>query len=77
MKHKQTGFTLIELMMVIAIIAILASLAVSVYQTYTVRVQVEEALTLANSAKARVENAFGTSGEQTTIADKHLPSACR
>ena len=43
----QSGFTLIELMIVIALIAILASLAVSAYQTYTVRAQVSEGLSFA------------------------------
>ena len=45
MNRTQTGFTLIELMIVVAIIGILASLAVSAYQTYTVRAQVAEAPT--------------------------------
>ena len=44
MKKHQFGFTLIELMIVVAIIGILASVAVSAYQTYTVRAQVAEAL---------------------------------
>ncbi len=43
MKKWQQGFTLIELMIVVAIIGILASLAVSAYQTYTIRAQVAEA----------------------------------
>ena len=47
MPNSQKGFTLIELMIVVAIIAILASLAVSAYQTYTVRAQVSEGLSFA------------------------------
>jgi type IV pilus assembly protein PilA len=58
MRHDSNGFTLIELMIVVAIIGILASLAVSVYQTYTVRGQVAEGITLASSAKAPVVDAF-------------------
>ena len=50
MTRKQTGFTLIELMIVVAIIGILASLAVSAYQTYTVRAQVAEGINMAAGA---------------------------
>ena len=48
------GFTLIELMIVIAIIAILLTLAVPVYKNYTVRAKVTESLALANAAKSAV-----------------------
>ena len=54
----QTGFTLIELMMVVAIIGILAAVAIPFYQDYTIRTRVTEGLALASSAKMIVvENA--------------------
>lgn len=52
------GFTLIELMIVIAILGILASLAIAAYQTYTVRGQVAEAIGLAGSLEAPIVGAF-------------------
>ena len=58
MKKIQKGFTLIELMIVVAIIGILAAVAIPAYQDYTVRAKVTEGLSLASSAKVAVtENA--------------------
>nr|WP_314899556.1 pilin [uncultured Deefgea sp.] len=58
MKRAQQGFTLIELMIVVAIIGILAAVAIPAYQDYTVRARVTEGLSLASAAKTTVsENA--------------------
>lgn len=62
MKKVQQGFTLIELMIVVAIIGILAAVALPAYQDYTVRSKVSELLIAASSPKALVSEAFQSDG---------------
>jgi type IV pilus assembly protein PilA len=58
MKKMQQGFTLIELMIVVAIIGILAAIAIPAYQDYTIRAQVSEGMNLAAAAKAAVAETY-------------------
>ncbi len=61
-QRRQQGFTLIELMIVVAIIGILAAIAIPAYQDYTIRSQVSEGLNLAAGAKTAIAEFYNNTG---------------
>src|SRR5512135_3137187 len=69
MKKIQKGFTLIELMIVVAIIGILAAVAIPAYQDYIARSQVSEAVSLASAGKIGVAEYIGDKGVPPTTSD--------
>jgi type IV pilus assembly protein PilA len=76
LKQVQKGFTLIELMIVVAIIGILAAIAIPAYQDYTIRSQVTEGMNLAGAVKAAVAETFAQTGRwPKTLTDVGIVAA--
>lgn len=71
MQKLQQGFTLIELMIVVAIIGILAALAVPAYQDYTIRSKVSESASLASAARTAVDVYFSENGTLPAVGIAH------
>jgi type IV pilus assembly protein PilA len=69
LKQVQKGFTLIELMIVIAIIGILAAIAIPAYQNYTIRSQVTEGLTLGDGWKTAISEYYANTGCWPTVGN--------
>src|SRR5271156_4518808 len=76
MKTLQKGFTLIELMIVIAIIGILAAIAIPAYQNYTIRAQVTEGLSLAAGWKTTISEFYAQNGTFPSCASVAGSTTC-
>ena len=76
MKAIQKGFTLIELMIVVAIIGILAAIAIPAYQDYTIRSQVTEGMNLASAVETGIAEYFANTGSwPTALSDAGIASS--
>ena len=75
MKKAQQGFTLIELMIVVAIIGILAAIAIPAYQDYTIRAKVAEVVGLASAVKTSLYEDYASDGDMPAATDSVVTDA--
>lgn len=76
MKHVQKGFTLIELMIVVAIIGILAAVAIPAYQDYTIRAKVTEGLSLSAAYQTAISETFQSNGPRDMSCSTAAAANC-